>query len=144
VLHPEGDQIDRKPDFLARDANGAPIAYVEVTTFGPSKDFVGKHKRSAAIYNGIDKAKLPAGCRLGLDIVKDGANTPSLRKLRESIERWAGSIGEINPDEPPSKRFEIDDWKMEIILVRWLPEGYRIETRNRDSDGRSKGRQGRS
>jgi hypothetical protein len=49
-------------------------------TFGPSKDFVGKHKRSADIYNGIDKAKLPAGCRLGLDIVKHGAKTPSLRK----------------------------------------------------------------
>jgi hypothetical protein len=64
-VHPEDDQTEKKPDFLARDANGGAVAYVEVTTFGPSKDFVGKHKRSADIYNGIDQAKLPAGCRLG-------------------------------------------------------------------------------
>jgi hypothetical protein len=115
-MHPEGDQTDRKPDFLARNAKGGPVAYVEVTTFGPSKDFVGKHKRSADIYNGIDKAKLPAGCRLGLDIVRHGAKTPSLRKLRDSIEKWARGIREINPDEPSSKVFEIDDWKIEIML----------------------------
>jgi hypothetical protein len=115
-VHPEGDQTEKKPDFLARDAKGGTVSYVEVTTFGPSKDFVGKHKRSADIYNGIDKAKLPPGCRLGLDIVKHGAKTPSLRKLRDSIEKWAVGIGDLNPDEPPSKVFEIDDWKIEIIL----------------------------
>ncbi len=82
-VHPESDQTERKPDFLARDAEGAPVAFTEVTTFGPSKDFIGKRKRAADIYNGIDKAKLPAGCRLELDIIKDGAQTPSLRKLRE-------------------------------------------------------------
>jgi hypothetical protein len=64
-VHPERDPTERKPDFLVRDANGAPVAYVEVTTFGPSKDFVGKRKRAADIYNGIDEAKLHAGCRLG-------------------------------------------------------------------------------
>jgi hypothetical protein len=37
-------------------------------------------------------------------------------KLRDSIEKWAGGIGEVNPDELPSKVFEIDDWKIEIIL----------------------------
>ncbi len=115
-VHPESDQTDRKPDFLARDAKGESAAYVEVTTFGPSKDFIGKHKRAADIYNGVDKAKLPVGCRLGLDILKHGTKTPSLRKLRDSIEKWAGRIGEINPDDPPSKAFEIDDWKIEIIL----------------------------
>jgi hypothetical protein len=44
-VHPKSDQTDRKPDFLARDAKGESAAYVEVTTFGPSKDFTGKHKR---------------------------------------------------------------------------------------------------
>jgi hypothetical protein len=44
-VHPASDQTDRKPDFLARDAKGESAAYVEVTTFGPSKDFTGKHKR---------------------------------------------------------------------------------------------------
>jgi hypothetical protein len=115
-VHPASDQTDRKPDFLARDAKGESAAYVEVTTFGPSKDFTGKHKRAADIYNGVDKAKLPVGCRLGLDILKHGTKTPSLQKLRDSIEKWAGNIGEINPDDPPSKTFEIEDWKIEIIL----------------------------
>jgi hypothetical protein len=115
-VHPDNDQNERKPDFAARDAEGAPVAFVEVTTFGPSKDFIGKHKRAADIYNGIDKAKLAAGCRLGLDVAKHGAKTPSLRMLRDSIEKWAGSIAEIKPDDPPSKIFEIDDWKIEIIL----------------------------
>lgn len=115
-VHPENDKTERKPDFLAHDAKGAPVAYVEVTTFGPSREFVGKQKRAADIYNGVDKAKLAAGCRLGLDIRKHGSKTPSLKKLRSLIEKWAAGIGEINPDDPPSKVFEIDDWKIEIIL----------------------------
>jgi hypothetical protein len=115
-IHPQGGMTDRKPDFLARDADGAPVAYVEVTTFCPSRDFVGKQKHAADIYNGVDKAKLPAGCRLGLDIRKRGSNTPSLKKLRSMIEKWARGIGEVNPDDPPLKVFEIDDWKIEIIL----------------------------
>jgi hypothetical protein len=115
-VHPQSDHMVRKPDFLARDGAGAPVAFVEVTTFGPSKDFIGRHKRAADIYNGVDKAKLPAGCRLGLDILKHGTKTPSLRKLRDSIEKWVADIPDIEPDDPPSKVFEIDDWKMEIIL----------------------------
>jgi hypothetical protein len=115
-VHPESGQTERKPDFLARDAEAESVAFVEVTTFGPSKDFIGKHKRAGDIYNGIDKANLSAGCRLGLDIIKHGAKTPSLRKLRGSIEKWAESMSEIKPDDPPSKIFEIDDWKIEIIL----------------------------
>jgi len=48
-----------------------------------------QHKRVADIYNGVDKAKLPVGCRLGLDILEHGTKTPSPRKLRDSIEKWA-------------------------------------------------------
>jgi hypothetical protein len=115
-VHPESEQTERKPDFLARDTSGTTVSFVEVTTFGPSKDFIGKRKRAADIYNGIDKAKLRIGCRIGLDIIKHGAKTPSLRKLRDSIEKWAAGIGEVKPDDPPSKVFELDDWKIEIIL----------------------------
>jgi hypothetical protein len=115
-VHPKNDHTERKPDFLARDDNSAPVAFVEVTTFGPAKDFIGQQKRAADIYNGVDRAKLPAGCRLGLDIVKHGAKTPSLRKLQQSIEKWVRTIAEIKPDDPPSKTLEIDDWKIEIIL----------------------------
>jgi hypothetical protein len=61
-------------------------------------------------------ACIAAGSRLGLDIVKHGAMTPSLRKLRDSIEKWSKGIGEISPDESPSKVFDIDNWKIETIL----------------------------
>jgi hypothetical protein len=39
-----------------------------------------------------------------------------------SIEKWARDIREINPDEPSSKVFEIDDWKIEIMLFRGFRE----------------------
>jgi hypothetical protein len=102
-VHPEGEGTEHKPDFLARDANCAAVAFVEVTTFGPSRDFVGKQKRAADIYNGIDKAKLPTGGRLGLDILKHGAKTPSLRKLRDSIEKWVAGFKKIEPGDPPQE-----------------------------------------
>jgi hypothetical protein len=46
------------------------IAIVEVTTFNPAKDDVAQGQRDAAVYNALDKTKLPAGWRIGLDIIK--------------------------------------------------------------------------
>ena len=73
-VHPERKDTDRKPDFLVKDAAGQNIAFVEVTTFGPARELIGKRKRAADIYNGVDKVKVPAGRRLGLDILKLGTN----------------------------------------------------------------------
>ena len=47
-VHPACGHPSRKPDFLAKDDTGA------------------------AVYNGIDRVKLPAGCRLGIEILKHG------------------------------------------------------------------------
>jgi hypothetical protein len=115
-VHPACGHGSRRPDFLARNDKSIAVAFVEVTTFGPAPEFVARSKRAADIYNGIDKAKLPPGCRIGLDVIMNGAKTPCLRKLRQLIERWAAKIGEVDPQAPPSKVFEIDDWKIEIIL----------------------------
>jgi hypothetical protein len=115
-VHPESEETDRKPDFRVKNAEGQTVAYVEVTTFGPARELIGKQKRAADVYNGVDKAKVPTACRLGLDIVKHGARTPSLKTLRRKIEAWAQSAGEIDPNDPPAKLFEIDDWKIEIVL----------------------------
>jgi hypothetical protein len=87
-----------------------------VTTFGPSLDLVGRSKRDAAVYNGIDRARLPAGCRLGIKILKHGGNTPSLKKLRASIEKWASKQGEIEAGTRRTQVFTIDDWEIEIVL----------------------------
>jgi hypothetical protein len=87
-----------------------------VTSFGPPLEFVSRSKRDAAVYNGIDQAKLPAGCRLGLDIIKHGANTPSIRKLKAAIEKWAAARGEGEAGSPPSKTFTIGDWQIDVFL----------------------------
>lgn len=121
-VHPESRDTDRKPDFLVKNAAGQNIAYVEVTTFGPAPELIGKQKRAADIYNGVDKAKVPAGRRLGLDILKHGTKTPSLKTLRRRIEAWERSVGVIDPNDPPAKLFEIDDWKIEIVLFGGFKE----------------------
>ena len=121
-VHPESDTTDRKPDFLLKEAGGKKLAYVEVTTFGPARELIGKQKRAADIYNGIDKAKVPASRRLGLDITKHGARTPSLKTLRRRIEDWAASVETVDPSDPPAKLFEIDDWKIEIVLFGGFQE----------------------
>jgi hypothetical protein len=115
-VHPACGHNSRRPDFLARDAAGAAVAFVEVTTFGPSLDLVGRSKRDAAVYNGIDRVRLPAGCRLGIEMLKHGANTPSLKKLRASIEKWAFRQGEIEAGTTRTQVFAIDDWEIEIVL----------------------------
>lgn len=62
-VHPDCPHPTRKPDFLVKTKDGAPVAYVEVTTFGPALENVGLSNREAAIYNAVDKTKLPAGLR---------------------------------------------------------------------------------
>jgi hypothetical protein len=115
-IHPPCGHKSRRPDFLTRDAGGgAAVAFVEVTTFGPAINLVGRSKRGAAVYNGIDSARLPAGCRLGIEILKHGANTPSLKKLRASIEKWASRQGEIEAGTTRTQVFTIDDWEIEIV-----------------------------
>jgi hypothetical protein len=115
-VHPACGHPSRRPDFLARDAEGNAVAFVEVTSFGPPLELVSRSKRDAAVYNGIDQAKLPAGCRLGLDIIKHGANTPSIRKLMAAIEKWASAQGEGEAGSPPSRTFTIDDWQIDVFL----------------------------
>lgn len=115
-IHPACGHPRRRPDFLARDAAGNAVAVVEVTSFSPAQEILSRSKRGAAVYNGIDQAKLPAGCRLGLDIIKHGANTPSLRKLKAAIEKWAADQGEGEVGSPPSKTFTIDDWQIDVFL----------------------------
>jgi hypothetical protein len=115
-VHPACGHPTRRPDFLARDAAGNAVAFVEVTSFGPPLELVSRSKRDAAVYNGIDQAKLPAGCRLGIDIIKHGTNTPSLRKLRGAIEKWAAAQGEGEAGSSPNKTFTIDDWQIDAFL----------------------------
>jgi hypothetical protein len=115
-VHPVCGHLTRKPDFLVRTAADEPVAYVEVTTFGPAQEDIAQDNRDAAIYNALDKAKLPAGHRLGLDVVKHGTKPPSLNKLVASVEKWAAETATDEPGAMPQRNFEIDDWNIELTL----------------------------
>jgi hypothetical protein len=66
-LHPTCGHPTRRPDFGVQMQDGASVAFVEVTTFGPSTKEVSQSKRDAEVYNALDKVKLPAGWRMGLE-----------------------------------------------------------------------------
>src|SRR5262249_46229503 len=68
-LHPTCGHATRKPDFRVKKPNGTSVAIVEVTTFTPATPEIAQSQRDADVYNALDKAKLPGGWRLGLDIV---------------------------------------------------------------------------
>lgn len=88
-IHPASLHSTRKPDCLIKGQDDTPVAFLEVTTFGPSLEAIGMSNREAAIYNAIDKTKLPAGFRLSYDAVARGVSSPNLNKLSTEIEKWA-------------------------------------------------------
>jgi hypothetical protein len=48
-IHPDSPHPTRKPDSLIKTEEGAPVAYLEVTTFGPTNEAVGMNNREATI-----------------------------------------------------------------------------------------------
>ena len=115
-LHPTCGHPTRKPDFEVQNAETKPVAILEVTTFNPAVDEVAQGKRDAAVYNALDKAKLPAGWRIGLDIVKHGEKPASLSKICKAVETWAAEVAGDDPIAMPTKMFDADDWSIEITL----------------------------
>ena len=116
-VHPTCGHPTYRPDFLVRTKeDGYVVAFVEVTTFGPAEEHVSQSKREADIYNAIDRAKMPAGFRLGYDVVDYGKKTPKLTQLVGAIESWAAANTQDKAVIPPTRVFESDDWKIELKL----------------------------
>jgi hypothetical protein len=115
-LHPTYGHATRKPDFLVKKPDQATEGVVEVTTFTPATPDVGQSRRDADVYNALDKAKLPAGWRLGLDIVKHGDKPASLNKIRTDVEKWAAEVSDDDPMAMPSKIFDYEGWSIELTL----------------------------
>lgn len=126
-IHPACAHPTRRPDFLARDKDGKPLAYVEVTTFGPAFAHVAQSNREATIYNAIDKVKLPAGFRLSYDVVTHGQGSPNVGKLCKDIEAWAAASQQDDPEIMPTKLFEAEDWVVEIGLIGGFKKDVPIE-----------------
>ncbi|MBN9218373.1 MAG: hypothetical protein J0I79_10500 [Mesorhizobium sp.] len=115
-IHPFCPHPTRRPDFLVKDANGGPLAFVEVTTFGPDLETVGRDNREAAIYNALETVKLPAGWLMGYSVEKHGKSSPSLGKLRSEVEAWGAQECGDNVQHMPSRIFDATDWKIELTL----------------------------
>lgn len=115
-LHPICGHTTRKPDFLVKKPDQAPEGVVEVTTFTPATPDVAQSRRDADVYNALDKAKLPAGWRLGLDIVKHGDKPASLNKIRTNVEKWAAEVADDDAMAMPSKIFDYEGWSIELTL----------------------------
>lgn len=116
-IHPSCEHPTRKPDFLAKDKDGNPAVYIEVTTFGPAQEQVTQSNREATIYNAIDKTKLPPGFRLTYDVQAYGQSSPNTGDLCKEIEAWAAASQQDNPEVVLAKVFEAGDWKIEIGLM---------------------------
>jgi hypothetical protein len=115
-LHPKCGHATRKPDFLAKKTDQSPVAIVEVTTFTPATPEVSQSKRDADVYNALDKAKLPAGWRLGLDIVNHGDKPAGLNKFRSDVEKWAAEVAGDDFKIMPTKTFDYEGWSIELTL----------------------------
>jgi hypothetical protein len=126
-VHPVSPHPSRRPDFLIKTQDDAPVAYLEVTTFGPTLEDVGMSNREAAIYNAINKTKLPAGFRLSYDAVARGVTSPNVGKLCAEVEKWALEVAQDDPEVMPAKVFEADDWKIELTLIGGFKKDVPVE-----------------
>jgi hypothetical protein len=116
-IHPPSGHPTRKPDFLAKNECGEAVAFIEITTFGPAQEDAARSNREAAIYNAIDKVRLPEGWHLGYDVVVYGTASPNLGKLCHSIETWAAESAGSDPRNKTVKQFDADDWRIELTLI---------------------------
>jgi hypothetical protein len=123
LLHPTCGHATRKPDFEVQSAETKPIAIVEVTTFNPAQDEIAQAQRDAAVYNALDKAGLPAGWRIGLDIVKHGEKAAALGQICKAVETWTAEVVGEDPFAMPTKTFDADDWSIEITLFGGYKKG---------------------
>lgn len=113
--HPEVPTAGKRPDFLLLGRAKEPIAYVEVTSFGPPADIVARDRREAPVYNGLDRVDLPPGWLLGYEIKKFGSRSPNIGRLKREVSSWATVVC-INDTDMPQMTFEIDEWEINLTL----------------------------
>lgn len=115
-VHPASPNATRRPDFLARNQAGEPVAYVEVTSFGPDVKEAASDQREAVIYNGLETVDLPPGWLLGYQLQTRGLSSPSVAKLKAEVEIWAREVCGDDPAEMPQRVFVAQDWQIELTL----------------------------
>lgn len=116
--HPEIPGTPNRPDFLVLRANGERLAYLEITSINPASTQVGRDKREGVVFEGINSAVLPDDLRLLYEVITYGKSSPSERKVRAAIERWAGEQAKAaRSGERVEKDFLLDDWRFRLVLL---------------------------
>lgn len=126
-LHPLGAHPTNRLDYAVRNQAQDIVAFVEVTSINPTKDWVAQNNREAAIYNAIDQVALPAGWRLGYGLERRGQENPRLNDLKAEIERWAYDNASADPDADLVKVFEAADWQIQLRLFGGFDTAVRPE-----------------
>jgi hypothetical protein len=117
-VHPE-TPTKKKIDF--KFAKGEFGAFVESTSFAPSREKIAGDNREAQIYNSIEKANIPDNVSFGYSVRTRGNECPNLKTLVAAIEKWAGD-NKAN-SERPSRVFNAGDWEIELdIFIRSVPK----------------------
>jgi hypothetical protein len=126
-IHPKLEHTTRQPDFLARDARGAALCYVEVTTTNLADAETSQANREAQLYNAInEKTRLPEGLILGYSLEKSTRNMPKSGWFAAEIGKWArGETQAAQREDDPLAYFEKDGWRVEVTLHRcsYVPRG---------------------
>lgn len=114
--HPPVPRSSNRPDYVAFDRDDIAGFYVEVTTINPSRGEVARDNREAVIYETLNRARLPPDLRLGWSISRFGQASPASSRLRAEVEQWAAEIADEARRESIARRFELDDWQIDLTL----------------------------
>lgn len=115
-VHPVGAHPTRRLDYVIKNAAQNAIAYIEVTSINPTREWAARNNREAAIYNAIDEVNLPAGWRLGYAVERHGQTSPNLNQLKAQIEQWSAGQKNSEPDADLTRIFDASDWQIELRL----------------------------
>lgn len=128
--HPDLPGTDKRLDFLLRRAEGERVAYLEITTINPGSERIGRDRREAVIFEAVNGASMPEDLRLVYEVAAFGTGSPSTKKLRVAVERWAQERAEAaRGTGEVQEAFAIDDWRFRLSLIggfKARPAGRRI------------------
>lgn len=130
--HPDVPGTANHPDFLVRRADGTPLAYLEVTTINPPVAAEARDKREAVVFEALNNAVIPEDLRLGYEVRSFGTASPSAKRIRAEVERWAEEHADEARASLVQQNFQIDDWSFSLDLTggfKARPDGKRIAFR---------------
>jgi len=116
--HPEILGTPNRPDFLVRRPAGERLAYIEITTMNPPVAEVARDRREAVVFEALNGATLPEDLRLTYEVTSYGRASPSARKIRTAVERWAVEHADAaRGGREIRETFAVDDWRFSLGLM---------------------------